>query len=115
MSKPVRIRQDVIDRVGAAAESERRSLANMVEVLLLAALAERGVKAAVVSPDGGEGQNGTREGLTPSSAAPRSVSADPPATVLSVARPHMKKNRPAVECSSRAFVDGACPDCGLEE
>ena len=41
MSKPVRIRGDVAARVEAVALVERRPFANMVEVLLLAALTER--------------------------------------------------------------------------
>ncbi len=42
MSKQVRLSDDLAARVGGVAELERRSFANMVEVLLLAALAGRG-------------------------------------------------------------------------
>jgi hypothetical protein len=48
------------------------------------------------------------------------VSEQPPAPakkkkVETPARPHMMLHRPALECSSRAFVDGVCPDCGRPE
>lgn len=68
MSKPVRIRGDVVAQVQAVADGERRSLANMVEVLLLAALTERGESVA----SGGSARRASGD----VTGRPRSVSAD---------------------------------------
>jgi len=106
VSKPVRIREFVAAPVAERAASENRSFANMVEVLLLAALTERGQRT------NGALESGGADSTTPSS-VPRSVSADVAATIpgVQIIRPHMKKNRPAVECPVRV-VAGVCPDCG---
>lgn len=111
MSKPVRIRDDVAARVAVVAEGERRSLANMVEVLLLASLAERGSSSGEVASSEDRVTLRAGSGFNSRASSSRSASADPDVTVPSV-RPHMKKNRAAVECGSRLFVDGVCPDCG---
>ena len=70
MSKPVRIKDYVAVRVEEVASVERRSFANMVEVLLLAALSER---VAVGDRDAEMSQPPAR-----------SVSADPSATIGAV-------------------------------
>ena len=114
MSKQVRLSKDVSVRVDALAVSERRSFANMVEVLLLGALdgglAERdqgrrevaaGLGAAVPAVSGGSG-----------STAPLSSSGDSsPRSASPSVRAHMKKHRPAVQCATLVEA-GECPDCG---
>ena len=64
----MRIRGDVAAQIEVLAGSERRPFANMVEVLLLAALTERGGN----SP---ERRRVESVGSTPTTAPPRSVSA----------------------------------------
>ena len=115
-------------RVEAVASAERRSLANMVEVLLLAALTELEARGLGEVPGAQARKTADTRSETPlvREAAPaglgtaarvdasRSVSpADVAATIqgVTVVRPHMKKNRPAVECPERV-VAGECPLCG---
>jgi len=114
VGRPVRIRQDVAVRVEGLASVEKRSFANMVEVLLLGALdgglAERdqgrrevaaGLGAAVPAVSGGSG-----------STAPLSSSGDSsPRSASPSVRAHMKKHRPAVQCPT-LIDEGECPDCG---
>ena len=103
MSRSVRIRGDIAAQVQVLADRERRPFANAVEVLLLAALTERD-----------DGRLKRTAGVDLPVAASRSVSpADVAATVpgVGIVRPHMKKNRPAVECPTR-WPSGVCPDCG---
>ena len=121
MSRPVRIRGDVVAQVEAVALGERRSLANMVEVLLLAALAGRdqgaegsgrqaGLSRAVVSGVGGS----TESHSSPAPSSSRPASADVAATVPGVmvgVRAHMRGDRPMLECSERV-ASGVCPKCG---
>ena len=126
MGRPVRIRQDVAVRVEGLASVEKRSFANMVEVLLLGALdgeEERPLPYPSKSdgnqmvPDawertvltergevlrGNESDAGVSAPLAPPADLPRSVS---------VVRAHMKKDRPAVQCGTRVAA-GVCPDCG---
>lgn len=110
MSRPVRIRGFLAGEVEAAALSERRSFANMVEVLLLAALEGRapvrggGVEAvrpaavaAAVDPDAG---------VRPSSAVQAGVHD------VRMPRAHMRADRPATECATRVLAGTTCPDCG---
>ena len=82
----VRVTAELASQVSELAEVERRSFANMVEVLLVRALASQSREPA--------------ERLT-------SINA----TIAGSVRPHMKKNRPAVECPTR-WPSGVCPDCG---
>jgi len=107
MSKQVRLSKDVSVRVDALAVSERRSFANMVEVLLLGAL-----DGGLAGAGGTVGGNAGRERLRSSEAvaAPMRGSA-PPVPASPSVRAHMKKHRPAVQCAT--LVDeGECPDCG---
>ena len=110
MSKPVRVPEYVAIQVQREADGERRSFANMVEVLLLAALEGRG------SADGARRDSVTASTLAhetkpvrSSSAAPSELAATVPG--VTIVRPHMKKHRPAVECPERV-VAGECPLCG---
>ena len=80
----VRIPADVAHQVQNLAGTERRSFTNMVEVLLLKALTSQSREPAERLT--GDPENGR-------------------------VRPHMKKNRPAVECPTR-WPSGVCPDCG---
>lgn len=103
MSRPVRIRPDVAAQVELVADGERRSFANMVEVLLLAALNERdAVRDTVGSHPAGGGSELEARGV----AVSRSLSADRPVTHN---RRHMRADRPALECTS---TDLPCDVCG---
>ena len=111
MSKPVRIKDFVADRVEEVASSERRSFANMVEVLLLAALAGRDGAVAKV-PEVVAVQDGKSQEVLPTGRASRPASVVPAAVHDVPMRPHMKKHRPAVECPARVPAGGVCPECG---
>lgn len=98
MSQPVRIKSDVAARVNERAVEERRSFANMVEVLLLEAL---GGAALTERPVAG------------ASSAGRSVTAAVSRVVHDVPmRPHMRKDRPALQCDGRVVVGEVCSVCG---
>jgi hypothetical protein len=94
MSRPVRVQGGVAVRVEALAGVERRSFANMVEVLLLEALEGRGVS--------GVGVGGTK---TPPAEPPRPSSASEPAPVSVVSA--ADAGRVAASLSARG---GARPD-----
>lgn len=79
MSKPVRIRSDVAARVDVLAASERRSFANMVEVLLLQSL------GGAVLTERGEVLRGNEP--TPVGSAPTGGSVDLPRSVSAVSVP----------------------------
>ena len=76
MSRPVRLRAAVADRVVTLAASERRSFANMVEVLLLAALEDGGLAERGERVTGGLVDDAW-VASTPRSASPK-CSADAP-------------------------------------
>lgn len=106
VSRPVRIRPDVAARVELVADGERRSFANMVEVLLLAALTERGRDESASGTDPGTPGVRLRGTAVQAPDTPRSVSADRPVTHN---RRHMRGDRPALECTS---TDIPCSVCG---
>ena len=107
MSRSVRIRGDVAARIEALADAERRPFANAVEVLLLAALTERGVPAP--SPSAG---TPVREGVAD---LPRSVTAAVPSVAHDVPmRAHMRLDRRAIECKNRVAAGEVCQVCGAE-
>lgn len=120
-TRQVRVSADVAVRVGVLADREKRSFANMVDVLLLqalegAVLTERDTAGPVARAQGTGREFGDCAPLGHAPAS-RSVSAVsvPPAKDNQTVRPHMKKNRPAVECPTRVYVDGVCPDCGAAQ
>jgi hypothetical protein len=47
--------------------------------------------------------------VAPAAVTPSAVAATVPG--VGIVRPHMKKNRPAVQCETR-WPSGVCPDCG---
>ena len=127
MSKPVRIRDHVAGRVEVFAASERRAFANMVEVLLedaldrrVAVLEGQSVKRSVLtergSADGTQGDPAAASPRAHETKPPRSVSADVAATIpgVTVVRPHMRKDRPAIECGERVLPGSVCGVCGAD-
>ncbi len=112
MSKPVRIREHVASRIDVLAESESRSFANMVEVLLEGALEARG---NVRRNDEVAGRIRVDHVVSP--IAPKSLKvspADVAATVPGVQtlRPHMRKDKPALQCEQRIMPGEVCAVCG---
>ncbi len=127
-----RIDSGLRDALALRALAESRSVSNMAEVLLEAALTERGVGDAThllrpaaearvapaaprsVSPADVELMAETGRRAKEISDRQAVTAADVAATIpgVSIVRPHMKKNRPAVECPTRWPSGSACPDCG---
>lgn len=90
----------------ARAFSEGRSMSELARDLIeRAVLTGRGASVA----SGGSVRRALGDG---GADRPRSVSADAAATVPVVGGAHMKRDRPAVECPGRVFVDGVCQECG---
>lgn len=103
MSKPVRIRDFVASQVEALAAAERRSFANTVETLLLDAL------------EAGRSTVRTRAAVAAAADVERPLApADVAATIpgVQVLRPHMRRDRPALQCDGRVAKDEVCPVCG---
>ena len=111
MGRPVRIRQDVAVRVEGLASVEKRSFANMVEVLLLGALDVDG--AGPVRPRSSSGEERRHDKAEAAGSIPASgdVPANPRMPRSVSVRAHMKKHRPAVQCPT-LIDEGECPDCG---
>lgn len=119
-----RIDSDLRDALAAEAAGEGRSVSNMLGQVLrerYAVLEERGGaarKALVSRADAGTAGaslgDGADLGPTVSVHVPRSSSSVSPGAenVVVRPRPHMKANRPAVECPTRVAAGEVCPDCG---